>query len=167
MKVSDSSLDSSDRPAKRQPGRPIKPFRLLWRVIRATRSDVLLALLFVLVFAIAGLLVLVEPQMHAYGDALWYCFSVITTIGFGDISAQTAMGRMLSVVLGIFGILVIGVFVGVVVAYYNEFLRVRQGESFEMFAYKLEHLPELSKDELQELSAQVKRLRAHGRTPES
>lgn len=27
----------------------------------------------------------IEPEIHNYFDALWYCFSVISTIGFGDI----------------------------------------------------------------------------------
>lgn len=166
MMASGESPQAVDHPAKYQPECPVKPLRLLWRVIRATRSDILLMLLLTLIFTFAGLLVLIEPQISSYSDALWYCFSVISTIGFGDIVAQTVLGRALSIVLGLFGILVVGVFVGVVVAYYNEFLRVRQGESFEVFADKLEHLPELSKEELVELSAQVKRMRARGKMSE-
>lgn len=161
------ALDSFDQKtagtAEGTPRRPVKPLRLLWRVIRATRSDVLIVLLLISILACSGLFVAIEPQMHTYGDALWYCFSLITTIGFGDITAQTMLGRTLSILMGLFGILVIGVFVGVVVAYYNEFLRARQGESLEVFANKLEHLPDLSHEELVELSAQVKRLRAKGK----
>jgi len=140
----------------------MKRLRLLKRVIQSTHSDYLLAVLLVLVFVIAFALTLVEPQIHTLGDALWYCFSVITTIGFGDIVAVTVIGRILSIILGLFGILVIGIVIGVVVAYYNEFLRMRQNESLEVFADKLERLPELSNEELSDISMTVKRWRRHG-----
>lgn len=65
---------------------------------------------------IHGLLILVvlcavdftveEPLMTSYVDSLWYSFSVITTIGFGDVSVQTTLDRILSVILGIAGIVV-------------------------------------------------------------
>lgn len=140
----------------------MKRMKLLRRVIRNTHSDSLLVALLVFILAVAWVLLLVEPQMHTYGDALWYCFSVITTIGFGDITAVTLVGRVLSIILGLFGILIIGIVVGVVVAYYNEYLRQRRDESLEVFADRLEHLPDLSPDELVDISKGVRTWREDG-----
>lgn len=137
----------------------MKRLRLLWRVIRSTHSDYLIYAFVAFALVVAGLLMLIEPSITSYGDAVWYCFSVVTTIGFGDIVATTLLGRVLSIAVGLLGIIVIGVVIGVVVAYYNEIVKARHAESLEVFADKLEHLPELSHDELVELSDQVKRQR--------
>lgn len=137
----------------------MKRLVLMKRVIEETHSAPLIVSLLVLILVIAFVLTLIEPQVTTYGDALWYCFSLITTIGFGDITAVTLLGRTLSIILGIFGIIGIGIIVGVFVAYYNEGQRVRHNESLMLFADKLERLPELSPEELAEMSAQVKAAR--------
>jgi hypothetical protein len=61
-----------------------------------------------------------EPTMSYYPDALWYCFTVVTTIGFGDFYATTLIGRLVTVVLGIYGIVVVAVFTSIIVNFYNE-----------------------------------------------
>lgn len=133
--------------------------KLLWRVIRETDADRILMGLGVLVLVAAAALVAVEPGITSYGDAIWYCFSSITTIGFGDVVATTLVGRVITVVVGLSGILVIGLVTGVVVAFYNQYLELRSKQSLEAFADSLERLPELSPSELSELSLQFKRFR--------
>ena len=44
---------------------------------------------------------LTEPAVENFGDAIWYCYAVVTTIGFGDLTPTTGTGRFLSVILGI------------------------------------------------------------------
>ena len=61
-----------------------------------------------------------EPTMAYYPDALWYCFTVVTTIGFGDFYATTLIGRLVTVVLGIYGIVVVAVITSIIVNFYNE-----------------------------------------------
>ena len=58
--------------------------------------------------------------MANIGDALWYCFAVVTTIGFGDFTAVTLTGRVLSVILGLFGIVLVAVITSIIVNFYNE-----------------------------------------------
>ncbi len=45
-----------------------------------------------------------NPQMVGLDDALWYMVVTITTVGYGDISAQTNAGRMVGVVIMFAGI---------------------------------------------------------------
>ena len=60
-----------------------------------------------------------------YTNALWYCFAVVTTIGFGDMTATSAIGRVLSVVLGIYGIIVVALITSIIVNFYGEMKKSR------------------------------------------
>ena len=62
----------------------------------------------------------IEPAMPTFPDALWYCFAVVTTIGFGDMVAVTPIGRILTVVLGLYGLIVVAVITSIIVNFYNE-----------------------------------------------
>ena len=94
--------------------------------------------------------------MHSYGDALWYCYAVVTTIGFGDVVAQSFLSRVLSVLLSVSAALVIALITGVVVNYYNQISALRQKETLAAFVDKLEHLPELPPEELEQISLRVR-----------
>jgi predicted lysophospholipase L1 biosynthesis ABC-type transport system permease subunit len=72
------------------------------------------------IIAFSFILPAVEPTITNFWDAMWYCFAVITTIGFGDFYATTLIGRVLTVILGIYGIVVVAILTSVVVNFYNE-----------------------------------------------
>ena len=129
--------------------------RVLWGVLRRTRTDRIF-LGFVGFFLAAALVIrLAEPTVQHYGDALWYCYIVVATVGFGDIAAATLVGRVATVLLSLSAILVVALLTGVMVNAYTEFVQLRQKETLVCFIDKLERLPELSKEELEELSQQV------------
>ena len=92
---------------------------LLKIIVRTYALEVLFGLLTLMV-AFSLILMSTEPEMTNFGDALWYCFAVVTTIGFGDIKAVTLIGRLLSVILGMYGIIVVAVITSIIVNFYNE-----------------------------------------------
>ena len=44
----------------------------------------------------------------------------MTTIGFGDFAATSLIGRILTVFLGIYGLIVVAVITSIIVNFYNE-----------------------------------------------
>lgn len=93
------------------------------------------------------------------GDVLWCCFQAVTTIGYGDITVTSAVGRAIVVALSVVGILFVAVLTAAVVSYCNELMLARRNESLALYLDKLEHLDQLTQGELAELSRKVRRLR--------
>ena len=93
---------------------------VLKRIIKKTYAAEILIGILLLIVAISLILPAFEPGINNFGDALWYCFAIVTTIGFGDIYATSAMGRILSVVLGLYGIIVVSLITSIIVNFYGE-----------------------------------------------
>lgn len=55
----------------------------------------------------------------------------MSTIGFGDFVAETVVGRILSVILSIYSILIIALIPGIITSYYLETVKIRSRESAE------------------------------------
>ena len=134
----------------------MKKLKLLGRILRHTGADKIIAgfLGFLLLCALA--IWICESDIHTYREALWYCFTVVSTIGFGDVVVHTAISRGLSVVLSIYAVITLAIFTGVIVNYYTQLVELRQKESLAAIMDKLERLPELPRDELIQLSNQIK-----------
>ncbi len=97
-----------------------------------------------------------EPKINSYMDSLWFCFASATSIGYGDMTAVTIVGRVITVILSIYSIAVIAIFTAVITSFFMDVAIIRANESAQQFMDQLEHLPELSKEELEDLSRRVK-----------
>lgn len=115
---------------------------------------------FVALFLVCSVLVaLFEPNVNGFANSLWFMFQVVTTIGLGDFTATSFVGRAAAVVLSVYSVFFLALITGVVVSFCSERMRARRGESIAHFLDQLEHLPELSTEELTELSEKVKSLK--------
>lgn len=94
--------------------------KTLRQIIRKTYAAEIIFGLLLLIFTFSFLFTVLEPSLSNYWDAVWYCFAIVTTIGFGDFSAVTLIGRILSVILGIYGIVVVALITSVIVNFYGE-----------------------------------------------
>ena len=56
-----------------------------------------------------------NPQLNTYFDALWWAFSTVTTVGYGDIVPITISGKIVGIVLMITGISMFVAFTGYLV----------------------------------------------------
>ena len=45
----------------------------------------------------------INPQIRNFLDAVWWSFSTVTTVGYGDITPQTSSGKIIGILLMISG----------------------------------------------------------------
>ena len=93
---------------------------VLGRIIRKTYAAEILFGMLLLITAFSIVLPNFELNINTFGDALWYCFAIVTTIGFGDITAVTIPGRIISVILGLYGLIVVALITSIIVNFYSE-----------------------------------------------
>lgn len=138
----------------------MKQLRLLIRVLKETHTFKIILIFMAFFFVCAFIFWFMEPAITTFTDALWYCYAVVTTVGFGDIVVHTHLARILSVILSVYAVVIIAIFTGVVVNFFMKMIQLKEKETMTAFLDKLEHLPEMSKEELKELSEQVKKYHA-------
>jgi voltage-gated potassium channel len=98
---------------------------LVWRVAEDVRGIlrtnnlgyVLLSLL--VVVSLGGVAIsIVEPEIANIGDGIWWSVVTATTVGYGDISPKTAIGRMVAVLLMAVGITAFGLLTATMATYF-------------------------------------------------
>ncbi len=133
--------------------------RLLWLVIRRSGAWKALAAFLVLFFVCSILVLVAEPGVDNFFDALWFLWAVSTTVGLGDLTAVTIVGRIASMVCSVFAIITTAALTGVIVDFFSEAREQDLQGSISEFLDKLERLPELDREELEDISKRVKKLR--------
>ena len=93
---------------------------VLKKIIRKTYAAEILFGMVLLMAACSILLSIVDPGINSFWDALWFCFATVTTIGYGDITTTSMVGRIMSVILGVYGIIVVALITSIIVNFYNE-----------------------------------------------
>ncbi|MBW2403052.1 MAG: ion transporter [Deltaproteobacteria bacterium] len=117
------------------------PFRGLMGAFEEDR------LLFTFAFAVLGVetilggisLFLVEraanPELNTLGDGLWWALVTITTVGFGDITPVTTVGRFIGGTMMVGGLFTLALFAGIVShSLLHAVLSIRE-EQFRMSGY--------------------------------
>lgn len=137
----------------------MKKMKLLWKILKKMNVDKIILTYLILMLVASFLLVRFEEQIDNIFEGIWYCFVTFTTIGFGDIVATTLVGRIITIIIALYGMLVVALITGVLVNYYQEINKIKLEQSVEVFMDKLERLPELSKEELELISKNVKQKR--------
>ncbi len=120
-------------------------------VLRKTYAFQILMGLTVLMIICSIFFTVIEPDMDSFIDSLWYCFALVTTIGFGDVTVTTIFGRILSVILGMYGIVVIALLTSIIVNVYNDI-----GRKKELSDLKKEELALLEKEKEEEMKEEHK-----------
>ncbi len=136
----------------------MKRLKILKGVLKRTQADKLIVSFVVFLLIDAFLIMLVEPGINNYRDAIWYCYAVFSTAWFGDLVVVTDIGRILSILLTVYSILIVAIVTGVVVAFYNDVVSIKYKASKAEVLDKLENLENLTKEELAELSNRIRKI---------
>lgn len=105
--------------------RVVRAATVLWRVSKDVRGIVgtnglgyvLLVTFFLVVTGGIAIWVL-EPGIDTLGDGIWWSIVTITTVGYGDISPASPLGRVVAVLLMIAGIGTVGMITGSIATYF-------------------------------------------------
>ena len=119
-------------------------------ILKKSFVNEILMFLIILVILCSVYFTVVEPNITSYVDSLWYSFSVITTIGFGDVPVVTTFGRILSVILGISGIVVVALVTSFIVNLYNEMNQRRTDKAIEKIENETQEIEKLEENIKQE-----------------
>lgn len=103
----------------------------------------------------------------SFGDAIWWSFVTFTTVGYGDVLLTTNLGRIVAILLMIFGIGFIGVTTSTIAAYIinNDGKKKRKkdfkDETIDFIKYKIDNLDSLSDSELDKIYETLKILKSN------
>ena len=137
----------------------MKRFKTFWKVIKRLRFEKIVIGFVLMFIATSAVVTLCEPEVTTFRDAVWYTFVACTTIGFGDISALTFPGRIFTILITVYEIVLVALLSGVIVSYYLEIVKIREKEAIGIILDKLEHLTELSPEELKEIEKKAREIR--------
>lgn len=126
---------------------------VLWQEMR-TFGAALVILMVAAVFS-AGIIYLAEKdlQPEVFGsipDALYWSIITLTTIGYGDVTPITALGKFFSVCTGIIGIGMVALPAGILASAISDYIR-RSREEYESKVEKVLRDGRLSNDAIDEL----------------
>lgn len=116
--------------------------------------------------AITGILILLgtigisQFENMQIGDALWWAFVTATTVGYGDISPSTDLGRLIAVALMITGIGLIGSLTSTITSYFFT-KNVNKSPKYAIInsiQKQLENIDDLSSEDIDEIYVVLKAL---------
>lgn len=92
----------------------------VYKLLKTNGLDKVLIVAMILLFIIPIPIVILEPSIETFSDALWWAVVTTTTVGYGDISPETPVGRILAVILMLTGIGIIGTLTSAITNFFNK-----------------------------------------------
>ena len=91
-------------------------FGLLGTLFNSRRLRTILAALIFFIFLFGYLFYVSEPDVRNLGDGIWWALVTITTVGYGDITPVTTLGRVVASSLMLLGLGLIATITAIVSA---------------------------------------------------
>ena len=91
-------------------------FSLVETIFNSRRLRTILAALIFFIGVFGYLFYASEPQVETFGDGIWWALVTITTVGYGDITPLTTLGRVVAGLLMLLGLGLIATITAIVSA---------------------------------------------------
>jgi voltage-gated potassium channel len=145
--------------------RLLRATAVLWRVSATVRAVLgtnalgwVLAATGVVVVLGAGAVMVAEPDLGDFGDALWWAIVTSTTVGYGDLAPVSIVGRLVAVVLMIVGIGALGMITGSIATHFLHGKQERTNPHLEHLKAMLDAWDDLTREERLTASALLRDL---------
>jgi voltage-gated potassium channel len=136
-----------------------RPVIILKNILKTNGLIYVIAVTVIVVIIGAIGIMLVEPGIGSFNDALWWSVVTATTVGYGDISPKTTFGRIIAMFLMIVGIGLLGMVTGSIATYFvskmqkDEKQKTVADEQIEYIKGKLDDIGLLSHSDIQGIIA--------------
>ena len=134
-----------------------KQLREIHRSYKLVHFDMMFSLYVVIYLIVSFVVWALDPDVKGVSDALWFTFQTATTIGYGDMIVNNWFARVLTVMFSIYSLVLVAIFTGILAGYYVEKIKSEANDSAIEFLLDLERLPEMTHEELVDLSQRAKR----------
>jgi voltage-gated potassium channel len=128
----------------------LSPF---FSILRTNGLDKVIAVTFISLLFSAIPIRIFEPTIETYMDAVWWTIVTTTTVGYGDISPETLIGRVIAVYLMIVGIGLVGMITGSIATYF--ITEEEKDDTKEYIKSQVDKLDGLSNDEIARLTTLI------------
>lgn len=129
----------------------------VYKLLKTNGLDKILIVALILLFIIPIPIVFLEPSIETFTDALWWAVVTTTTVGYGDISPETPLGRILAVILMLVGIGIIGTFTSAITSFFNEKEIKNHEKQFLEILKTIEEIDLLTKDDIELINLYMRR----------
>lgn len=136
----------------------VRYFSIFWNITKKSKI-IYLFITFLIMYLIftSAIYYYDKASFNNFGDALWFTFVSIFTVGYGDYTVHTALSRVLTVILIIYGSVIIAIFTAIWVNLVSQVTKATVFNQEEDVYNKLCSLESLSKEELTKISAFFKK----------
>ena len=131
-------------------------FGLIETVFNSKRLRTILGALIFFVLIFGYVFYLTEPGVNTFGDGIWWALVTVTTVGYGDITPSTTLGRFVASALMFLGLGLIATVTAIVSAKFTQnFVDTHTNDDvlakLEELESEIEKLKKLEEDELEKL----------------
>ena len=129
----------------------IQLFEVIKIFLKDTYLDEILGILALTIITFTLSLYLFDPSMNSLFDSLWFVVSSLTTVGYGDVLPDSVIGKVISLILLIVGVLIFSAITAALASYFNKKLLNEGTEELKTIKDKLDS----NEKELKELKEEI------------
>ncbi|ADC46934.1 ion transport protein [Methanobrevibacter ruminantium M1] len=86
--------------------------------LKKTHLDEILGLAILVILVSTLGIYLFDPSINSIFDSLWFVLSTITTVGYGDVLPNSYIGKVIGILILIFGVLIFSAITGAMTSYF-------------------------------------------------